>query len=249
MATHFQLQLHFCTFCGAYGSKRSYNLQLACPALPTKAGLEVIRLVSLGEPPDTYKARHEERHGKQKLKLKSTSKLAKPRFNSCSRIARRTNKVKTRPKSTSREMPGLKKDTFCEKCLFSGRPFFSTAKAKQPDKVSTSFPRPTGPHTPPSQEQPQSEDASEGGNLTDNEKPLEFSPEGCDFSGLSKGSPLPSVSDPTLGRKRSSSSSSTANSLVGHASCSRHGRQGSWHMTDFCHECDQIAEAALAVSL
>ena len=65
MATHYHLQTNFCTFCGAYGAKRSKYLQRPCPSLPTKAGLEAIRLISIGRRPDHHKAKHEEKHGRQ----------------------------------------------------------------------------------------------------------------------------------------------------------------------------------------
>ena len=61
MATHSGLALHFCTFCGAYGSLRSYNLGLPCPPIPTKAGREVLRLIGLGIQPRIHHDSHLER--------------------------------------------------------------------------------------------------------------------------------------------------------------------------------------------
>jgi hypothetical protein len=212
MATHFHLQVHFCTFCGAYGSKRSYNLQSPCPALPTKAGLEVIRLVSLGKRPDTYKARHEGRHGKQRPKVRPKLSACKPRLHT--NLRRRILK----PRHKNKQAPLANSDRLLE------------------------------PHTPPFQEQPQEEVASGGGNPTSSSKPLDFSPSGP-FSGLSKGDSLTPISDRIPERNRSSVLLGAASSTLSPAFCSRHGRHGSWQMTDFCHECDRIAEAALAASL
>ena len=79
MATHYHLKVHFCTFCGSYGAKRSKNLQRPCPAIPTKAGLDAIRLISLGRKPDCYKALHEDRYGRQgKQHTKPPIRLTKP---------------------------------------------------------------------------------------------------------------------------------------------------------------------------
>ena len=36
-------------------------------------------------------------------------------------------------------------------------------------------------------------------------------------------------------------------SHLDHAVCSKHGRNGSWQMADFCEECDRLAKAAAAV--
>ena len=65
MATHYHMQLHFCTFCGAHGHRRSKNLQKPCPKMPTKAGMEAIRLIAKDVKPDVYKQRHVSIHGKQ----------------------------------------------------------------------------------------------------------------------------------------------------------------------------------------
>ena len=46
MATHWLLQLRFCTYCGAYGRHKSCQLKRPCPSVPSKAGLQALRMLS-----------------------------------------------------------------------------------------------------------------------------------------------------------------------------------------------------------
>ena len=221
MATHYHLKTHLCTFCGAYGAKRSYRLQAACPASPPKAGLDAIRLISLGRRPDIYKARHEERHGKQVF-----NPLAKKRPFKASWAKR--------PKTTQgkRARHDLGADLL-------GPPSFSPKGPKaapcpegiQPqDLIFLESHRPRHVQTSPD----------------DNGPPAEFSPPGHDFSGPqardSKGTDALACDPPPRGNwpRR------VPRSHPSHAVCSQHGRDRSWSMANFCDECDRIAVAALA---
>jgi hypothetical protein len=46
MATHGPLQLRFCTYCGAYGRHKSCHLKRPCPLIPSKAGLQALRMLN-----------------------------------------------------------------------------------------------------------------------------------------------------------------------------------------------------------
>ena len=45
MATHGLLQLHFCTYCGAYGKARAYHLKDPCPPNPSKGGKQALGML------------------------------------------------------------------------------------------------------------------------------------------------------------------------------------------------------------
>jgi len=89
MATHYLLKLHFCTFCGAHGSRRSYRLQASCPHTPPKAGRGAIRLISLGKQPNVYKTSFEERRGKQVFNSSGKKRPLKAFWSSKSRKSQR----------------------------------------------------------------------------------------------------------------------------------------------------------------
>ena len=46
MATHGLLQLRFCTYCGAYGRDKACHLKKACPMVPSKGGMQALRMLS-----------------------------------------------------------------------------------------------------------------------------------------------------------------------------------------------------------
>ena len=112
IATHFLLKKHFCTFCGAYGSQRSKNLQRPCPKVPTKAGLGALKRISKGIRPDCYKEAHVARFGRQsrhRVKLPRNS-LTKLRDHHCSQqmgrqLRNQFNKCNSRGKPAGRMVP------------------------------------------------------------------------------------------------------------------------------------------------
>ncbi len=48
MATYHAFGGHFCTFCGAYGKDKSFNLAKVCPPVPTRFGRSVLARIALG---------------------------------------------------------------------------------------------------------------------------------------------------------------------------------------------------------
>ena len=52
MASNVALGLHFCTFCGAYGTARSNHLHRVCPSVPTKFGRQALARIAKGLRPN-----------------------------------------------------------------------------------------------------------------------------------------------------------------------------------------------------
>ena len=78
MATHWDLQIHFCTFCGAYSQYRSRHLAKPCTLAPTKQGRENLHNILLGKRPDRHVTSWKYRHSNSKAR-QGTKPAPKPK--------------------------------------------------------------------------------------------------------------------------------------------------------------------------
>ena len=76
MATHWDLELHFCTFCGAYSQHRSKYLSVPCGLAPSKHGREALVNILAGKRPDRHYTNWKARQG-PKLVLKPKALVIK----------------------------------------------------------------------------------------------------------------------------------------------------------------------------
>ena len=238
MATHYLLKLHFCTFCGAHGAKRSYRLQAPCPPCPPKAGREALRLISKGFRPDVHKASFEERRGRQVFnpqgKKRPVKAFWRQSWNS------RKNRKRVKDSASSQADP-------------LGPPCFSLKGPKAapgPVTLQASDFRFLEEHKSPVNPGGASHPGTPNGKTGPAGEPVHFSAafaSSAQFSGsqarissdeavtLQSCPPPPNGNWPRRARRFQPY----------HAVCSQHGRGGSWSIANFCQECDGIAVEAV----
>ena len=258
MASHYLLQVHFCTFCGAHGSKRSYRLQAPCPHTPPKAGREAIRLISLGKKPNVYKTSFEERKGKQVFNPSGKKRPFKAFWNSKCRKSQR------RVKDSNKEVDLLGPPSFTLKGPKAAPGpmtpqdqdfrFLQEQHGYQKDKFSVN--------------QPEiilggaSHSGTAMGETSPAQEPMQFSAASAKQA-MSVRHFLPTAahafsgSQARIGNTKEATPQQCLPPPSGnwprrarrfqpyHAVCSQHGRGGSWSIANFCQECGDIAVPAL----